>query len=86
MVHLIIGIIAVILFWLLLGILASIVPFQYHFRIRIGLIAAGVICLVLSVLGSRLNFLLPIGLIMGGLLFMPLRKQLDLILDIFSSI
>ena len=84
MVRLVIAIIAVLVFCLLVGVIASVTPKRHHIKIRFIMVSLGIVSLAISLLGYGLNIFLGIGLIAGGLLFMPIKRQLELILDVIS--
>lgn len=74
----------IILLYLGIGIIAGITPEQYHLKVRIGLVALGVVCILVSFTTETVSIYIGISLFFAGLLFVPLKKQIDLFLDIIS--
>ncbi len=80
----IIGGILIILLYIGIGIIASIIPEQYRPKVRIVLIALGVLCFLISFTTKALSIYIGVALFFAGLLFVPLKKQIDMLLDIIS--
>lgn len=77
-------VIVIVLLYIGVGILASFIGEEHRRRIRIGLIALGAGCLFISFVTDALSVYVGAGLIFTGLVFVPLKKQLDILLDVIS--
>ena len=66
----------------LLGLLAHKVPNRFHLSIRVILVVAGLTSFFLPLPDGKMYFLIGLGLIMAGVLFMPFKKQVELLLDV----
>jgi hypothetical protein len=82
MIYIVIFIIGVLLFCPLLGLLAHKVPERFHLKIRLLLGLLGLITFFVPFLEGRTSFFIGLGLVMAGVLFMPLKKQIQLLLDV----
>lgn len=72
----------IIAIWLLMGAIASVTPKRYHTKVRLFLVLLGFVYSVIAFLAESVNMLPGIVLIISGTLFVPIKKQIELFVEV----